>query len=144
MQAFDLEIGWQFCGVDAASQSIENSSPVAATSAAAKWAPLGRSCHAGGARPALVLPAAQQPSCWSLHWVCLWGVMQGSKPDERFGRAEGLCWVWGGRMGQPNRGISATRGAGVCGSKRGVFRVLWIYSKTEVTKPDVMLRDEIF
>lgn len=53
MQAFDLEIGQQFCCVDAASQSIENSLPIAGTSAAKKWAPLGRSF------PAVVILLAQ-------------------------------------------------------------------------------------
>ena len=109
MQAFDLEIGQQFCRVDAASQSIENSLPIAGTSAAAKWAPLGRSCHGGGPpHPAVPLPAAWQPS-WRFApggLVCLWGITQGSKPSERFGMAEGLCWAWGGRKGQPSRGVS--------------------------------------
>lgn len=144
MQAFDLEIGQQFCRVDAASQSVENSSPVGGTSAAAKWAPLTRSCHCGSPpRPALVLPAAWQPSRQVLQGVCPWGVTQGSKPDQQFGRTEGLRWAWGGREGQPSRGISATKGAGVCGSKQGVFGGLRVYSKTKVMKRDVMLRDEI-
>lgn len=90
MQAFDLEIGQQFCCVDTASQSTENSLPLAGTSAAEKWAPLGRSF------PAMVVLFTQ-------HWCSpgstptgcsqgsLWGIMHSSKPSEHFGGLRGCA-----------------------------------------------------
>lgn len=75
--------------------------------------------------------------------VSLWGIRQSSKLREHFGGVEELCCLWEGRKGQPGRGISATNGGGVCGSKQGMFRVLRMFSKAKVTKPDVMLRGEI-
>lgn len=105
MQAFDLEIGQQFCCVDAASQSIENSLPIAGTSSAKKWAPLGRSF------PAVVILLAQ-------HGGLSVKLRAGQQTQWALWRAEGLCWAWGGRKGQHCPEISATDSG--CGSKQGV------------------------
>lgn len=96
MQAFDLEIGQQFCCVDAASQSTENSSPI---SAAEKWAPLGRRF------PAVVILLTQLWCSLWLHVLCprllpgsQWGIMQSSKPSEHFGGPRG--WTGRGESGR--------------------------------------------
>lgn len=106
MQAFDLEIRQQFCCVVAASQSTENSLPIAGTSTCREVGTSGKElpCCGNPPHPALVLPVPLHSPHWLLQGVSLWGLMQSSKPSEHFGGLRGCAG-----HGESGRGCSVRR-----------------------------------